>query len=209
MHIYAFGSICRGDLSPESDIDVLALVSGRDWRFDPQRFSIYSYQRMQELWREGNAFAWHLALESRLIFSEDGSDFIGSLEMPAAYARAHTDCARFRDIFLSSFLAIRNGSPSLVFELSTVFLAIRNLATCYSLAKLAKPTFARDSARRLGAKSLQISEEVYGLLMNSRLLSTRGVGDDIGKVDMKSLELELQKCHLWIDERCQEVTGCG
>lgn len=43
MHIYAFGSICRGEVDSFSDIDMLAIVSGRDERFNPRDYSIYSY----------------------------------------------------------------------------------------------------------------------------------------------------------------------
>lgn len=107
MHIYAFGSICRGDLSLESDIDLLALVNEYDSRLNPDKFSIYSYSRMQELWIMGNAFAWHLALESKLIYSEDGKDFIRNLGTPSKYTRVREDLLRFRDIFESSFAAVK------------------------------------------------------------------------------------------------------
>ena len=50
MHIYAFGSMCRGDISIGSDIDLLALVEKHDPRLDPGKFSIYSYKRIGELW---------------------------------------------------------------------------------------------------------------------------------------------------------------
>lgn len=35
MHIYAFGSICRGEVDASSDIDMLAIVNGHDARFRP------------------------------------------------------------------------------------------------------------------------------------------------------------------------------
>jgi nucleotidyltransferase-like protein/YCII-related domain-containing protein len=79
MHIYAFGSICRGEILLGSDIDLLALVDGYETRLDPDIFSLYSYGRVAELWSEGNPFAWHLFLESKLIFTADGSDFLNSL----------------------------------------------------------------------------------------------------------------------------------
>lgn len=209
MHIYAFGSICRGDISVESDIDLLALVQGRDSRLNPDKFSIYSYVRIQELWEDGNAFAWHLYLESRLIYSEDGSDFLEKLGKPSRYLAGPADCARFRDVFESSFKAVQAGSPSLVFELSTIFLALRNLATCYSLAMTDHPTFGRDSARRLGNQSLDISGEVYLLLMQARLLSTRGVGDNIGDIELSIIMPELQQCQVWVHKICNEVKSGG
>lgn len=121
MHIYAFGSICRGDISVDSDIDLLALVKGRDSRLNPDKFSIYSYVRIQKLWDAGNAFAWHLSLESRLIYSEDGSNFLERLGRPSRYPAGPADCARFRDIFESSFKAVQAGSPSLFLSFQQFF----------------------------------------------------------------------------------------
>lgn len=209
MHIYAFGSICRGDLSVESDIDLLALVQAREPRLNPDNFSIYSYKRMTELWAEGNAFAWHLALESKIVYTEDGDDFLKSLGMPSTYTSGAIDCERFRDVFEASFVAIENGTPSLVFELSSVFLAVRNLATCYSLAMMPVPTFGRDSARKLGSNSIPMSEDIYLLLMRARLLSTRGVGQDVGEIDVEKVISELSGCRPWIDALYKEVAYSG
>ncbi len=209
MHIYAFGSICRGDISVDSDVDLLALVEGRDSRLNPEKFSIYSYARILELWKAGNAFAWHLSLESRLIYAADGTDFLKSLGTPSKYSGAVADCLKFRDIFESSFQSVQKGSPSLVFELSTIFLALRNIATCYSLSRMDSPTFGRDSARRLGPRSLEVDENVYSLLMQARLLSTRGAGDSIGDIDLAILLPELKRCRSWIDELCHEVNLNG
>jgi len=209
MHVYAFGSICRGDISVESDIDLLALVKGRDARLDPDKFSIYSYDRIGELWKSGNAFAWHLALESKLIFSEDGNDFISNLGVPSKYEHARSDCKRFQDIFDSAFSSIREGTPSIIFELSTIFLAIRNIATCYSLVKLPDPTFGRDSARRLGDKSISLSDNAYSTLMRARILSTRGIGDDISSIDIHKLMDELVVCRHWMNSLYEEVDNNG
>lgn len=209
MHIYAFGSICRGDISVDSDVDLLALVEGRDSRLDPDKFSIYSYTKIRELWKAGNAFAWHLSLESRLIYAADGSDFLENLGAPSKYSGAIADCLKFRNIFESSFQSVQKGTPSLVFELSTIFLTLRNIATCYSLARTDSPTFGRDSARRLGPRSLVIDENVYSLLMQARLLSTRGAGDSIGDIDLTILIPELKCCRTWIDEICHEVNLNG
>ena len=209
MHIYAFGSICRGDISIDSDIDLLALTEGIDPRFDSNKFSIYSYERICNLWAEGNAFAWHLALESKLIYAEDEQDFFGQLGIPHRYTKGVQDCQRFRQIFLSALTAIHEGTPSLIFELSTIFLAIRNIATCYSLATLPSPTFGRNSARQLGLKSVPISNEYYAILERARLLSTRGVGDDIAILDVSALATELEKCRQWINELCAEAAENG
>ena len=209
MHIYAFGSICRGDVSIDSDVDLLALVEAVDPRLDPSTFSIYSYKRICELWMSGNAFAWHLALESKLIYSEDGANFLNELGEPSKYVSAAEDCRRFRNIFESAFMAVQEGTPSLVFELSTIFLAIRNIATCFSLAMMPSPTFARDSARQLGSKSVPISDSFYSVLMRARLLSTRGYGDDIAAVDAYDVVAELKSCRRWMNKLCVETETNG
>jgi predicted nucleotidyltransferase len=82
VHIYAFGSICRGEIDTKSDIDLLAIVGGNDNHFDTSTYSMYSYNRLTELWLEGNPFAWHLATESKLIYSSDEKDFIKDLGSP-------------------------------------------------------------------------------------------------------------------------------
>jgi hypothetical protein len=176
MHIYAFGSVCRGDISPGSDIDLLAIVEGHDARFDRATYSIYSYKRICELWFEGNPFAWHLSLESRLIFASDLRDFIGSLGVPAPYKNCLNDCKKFSELFhVAHRSAVVNGS-SRVFDLSTIFLGIRNFATCFALGVTSQPNFSRNSARHLNEDSIQISDDAYSILERARILATRGYG---------------------------------
>ena len=46
MHLYAFGSVCRGDINYDLDIDLLALVSGHDARLNPAEvFHLFSCRR--------------------------------------------------------------------------------------------------------------------------------------------------------------------
>ena len=86
-HIYAFGSVCRGEISQDSDVDMLAIVDEYDDRFNTEVFSVYSPERIQTLWSEGNPFAWHLSLEARLLFSTEATDFLSSLGNPNRYQR--------------------------------------------------------------------------------------------------------------------------
>jgi nucleotidyltransferase-like protein len=141
MHIYAFGSVCRGDVTKGSDADLLAIVNGHDSRFDPETFSIYSYERIKELWRQGNPFAWHLALESRLLYSSDQHDFLKGLGNPVKYKECVRDCEKFFALFREASASILSGSNSVVFDLSTIFLSIRNFATCFSLGIGQSPDF--------------------------------------------------------------------
>src|SRR4051812_34750353 len=99
MHIYAFGSICRGEVDVSSDLDLLAIVGAEEARPSMERFSVYRYNRIQELWSEGHPFAWHLHREAKAIFLGDGADFLASLSRPSPYRAIRADCAKLYDIF--------------------------------------------------------------------------------------------------------------
>ncbi|MGH8521696.1 MAG: nucleotidyltransferase domain-containing protein [Gammaproteobacteria bacterium] len=181
-HFYAFGSICRGETDPASDIDLLACISTPRPEIDPKKFSIYTYERIEQLWREGNPFAWHLHLESRLIFSSDGSNFLVGLGVPSTYARASEDCMKFRKLFSESYHALTQSSNSVVFHLSCMFLATRNFATCYSFAT-GQPIFSRKSPLLIDRK-LPISDGIFDVFARARILSTRGYGPLISESEV-------------------------
>jgi hypothetical protein len=207
MHIYAFGSVCRGEIDRQSDIDLLAVVDSLEPRFDPAIFSIYSYRRLRELWAEGNPFAWHLALESRLLFASNELDFIQNLGLPARYARALADCHKFRALFHDAVRGFAASRGSRVFELSTIFLAVRNIATCFSLGKCAAPVFGRDSAHSLGSHSLSMEPVAYDLLVRARVLSTRGSGLALSNEDFAMAEITFPLISDWMDGLVSEASA--
>jgi hypothetical protein len=205
MHIYAFGSICRGDVTPGSDIDLLAITDGDDPRFDLATYSRYSYARLRALWQEGNPFAWHLSLESRLLFAEDNMDFLGSLGPPHAYQRVVADCDKFARLFRTARAAISAGTNSIVFELSTIFLAIRNIATCFSLGFIQCADFSRRSALHLGSQSLSIDPVVFEALERARVLSTRGVGEGISDDELPRITASFGGIEAWMNALCAQT----
>lgn len=199
MHIYAFGSVCRGDVSLNSDIDLLAITDGHDSRFDPNHYSIYSYKRINELWQEGNPFAWHLALESKLLFSSDQNDYLKSLGDPACYGNCVGDCEKFYALFCDARTSIAANPDSRVFDLSTIFLSVRNIASCFSLGVTEHPSFSRDSATRLEAFSIKISTGAYQVLESARMLCTRGHGSNISTAEVNIAISELDEIDRWMD----------
>lgn len=198
MHLYAFGSICRGEVELASDVDLLALVDGMDARFDPMVYSIYSYKRISKLWEEGSPFAWHLWRESQLIHGDDGKDWLRERGSPAAYPSARKHCLRFYAIFSGASAALNGPTPSAVFELSTVFLAMRNFATCYSLGFLEVPDFSRRSPQRIGALSVGIPDEEFRLFERARLLCTRGSGRALDVEEVQLARGALARIELWM-----------
>lgn len=198
MHIYAFGSISRGDIQADSDVDLLAIVDGFDSRFSSDTYSIYSYSRLRDLWLEGNPFAWHLSLESKLVFSSNNEDYLKSLGLPSRYHNCARDCHKFYSLFREAVESIYAHPNSRVFDLSTVFLGIRNIATCYSLGKADQPVFSRDSALCLGKSSLVITNEAYDIFLRSRILCTRGYGTNITDQDFQIAASQFDTINDWM-----------
>ncbi|MGF6770618.1 hypothetical protein P3T18_003097 [Paraburkholderia sp. GAS199] len=185
MHIYAFGSVCRGEIDFGSDVDLLACTDGPASHIDPQKYSIYRYERLRAIWEEGNPFAWHLHLESKLLFSSDGLDFLTRLGQPAPYRAASADLDKFARLFERSHHELQNSSNSAVFHLSCMFLGVRNYATCYSLSS-GHPVFSRNSPLMV-QPTLQIDPAAYSILARARLLSTRGHGENILPQDVSAV----------------------
>jgi hypothetical protein len=205
MHIYAFGSICRGEIRANSDVDLLVIEGGDSSQYDPDVYSIYSYERIRELWDEGNPFAWHLSLESRLLFSSDEQDFLQTLGNPAAYRYCKRDCERFFALFREARASLTTGGKSRVFDLSTIFLSIRNLATCFALGVTGRPDFSRSSALRLGANSVPLSPKTYQVLERARVLCTRGHGEKIADEEINSALGQLDKVYDWMSKLVEEA----
>ena len=209
MHIYVFGSLCRGEVGFGSDVDMLAITEGFDSRFDPDAFSIYSYNRVRQLWKEGNPFAWHLATEAKLIFASDGRNFLADIGSPAPYKQCAQDCQKFFRVYERAIGAIKSGGCNRVFELSTVFLAVRNFATCFSLGVTNVPNFSRQSAKRMGERSLSISDRTYQLLERSRILSTRGTGRMVQLEELDACLNEISGIACWMNELLTEIPTNG
>lgn len=201
-HIYAFGSVCRGEVDPSSDIDLLACLSKPQQEYDSEKFSIYNYDRIQELWLEGNPFSWHLHLESKLIYSSDGSDFLYNLGEPSSYSKALEDCRKFRLLFLESYRSLMHSSISTVFHLSCMFLATRNFATCYSLGK-GKPIFSRLSPLQLEQK-LSVADKDFDIYTRARILSTRGYGSVISDSEIEQSKSIAPVIIDWMNELIHE-----
>jgi len=198
VHIYAFGSVCRGEVDASSDIDMLAIVNGYDYRFNPSDYSVYSYERIHDLWEQGNPFAWHLFLESKLVYSQDDIDYLKSIGEPSTYKSGITDCEKFREIFLSAKESIDSSVLTEIFDLSSVFLAVRNFATCYSLHSDIAPDFSRNSARNLSANSIPIDDSTYSLFERARVLCTRGLGEILSPAEIDKAKITLDEIDSWM-----------
>lgn len=200
---YAFGSICRGEIDRSSDVDLLACITGPDSDIDTDKFSVYQHDRLEGLWAEGNPFAWHLHLESRLLFSSNGIDFIASLGVPSAYKAGAEDCDKFARLFSDSLDQLSMTRVNATFNLSCMFLGIRNLATCYSLWR-GHPIFSRRSPLLIDAP-LNIDEEAFGVFTRARVLSTRGIGDALLEEEVMLALSAAPAIQAWMSQLLAEV----
>lgn len=198
MHIYLYGSLCRGEVEPGSDVDLLALVNGPDARFDPLVYSVYPYARLRELWAEGNPFAWHLFKESRLVFAEDGVDFVRDLGQPGPYVGWGADSVKFCQLYRAAVDVIAVRRDTTVFELATMFLAVRNLAICYSLQDGTSPVFSRRAYEKLGSDSLCLDSRSSRILDDARILSSRGIGAKPSEDDVAHVLSHLAEIDQWM-----------
>lgn len=204
MHFYAFGSICRGEVDRSSDIDLLACITGPNPDLDTDKFSVYQHDRLRGLWAEGNPFAWHLHLESRLLFSSDGVDFIDSLGVPAGYKAGAEDCDKFARLFSESLDQLSKTRVNATFNLSCMFLGTRNFATCYSLWR-GRPVFSRKSPLLIDTP-LDVDEEAFGVLTRARVLSTRGIGDALSDEDVMLALRVAPAIQAWMSQLLVEVS---
>ena len=205
MHFYAFGSICRGEVDRSSDVDLLACITGPNPDIDTDKFSVYQHDRLGCLWAEGNPFAWHLHLESRLLFSSNGVDFIASLGVPSAYKAGAEDCDKFAQLFSDSLDQLSMTRVNATFNLSCMFLGIRNLATCYSLWR-GHPVFSRRSPLLIDAP-LSIDEDAFGVLTRARVLSTRGIGDALSNEEVMLALRAAPSIQTWMSQLLAEIRG--
>jgi hypothetical protein len=197
MHIYAFGSICRGEIAPGSDIDLLAITSGGTNKLSRSMFSIYSHSKIRRIWKEGNPFAWHLHLESRLIHSSDETNFINALGPPTAYTNAREDCERFLKVYRQASSSLHNDHDSVIFDLSAAFLGLRNFSTCYLLGR-GRPDFSRGAALNLMTEMPPIDVRIYRFLERARLLCTRGYGVALASTEIAQTIEALPKLEEWM-----------
>jgi hypothetical protein len=168
-------------------------------------YSIYSYKRIQELWGEGNPFAWHLSLESRLLFSSDENDYLKALGSPKPYKQCVRDCEKFLALFREGYGSVAAGKPSTVFDFSTIFLSIRNLASCFSLGVMNRPDFSRNSAHCLGTRSIPLSQDSYRVLERARILCTSGQGTNITAEEINTTVRRLNEVSQWMNNLIDEA----
>lgn len=172
--LYVFGSVARGEVSPTSDIDILVIPFTSDRSLFPAEWSIYSPELVEDYFRKGRLFAWHLYLEAQCIFTPNKTSFLDALGAPAPYSTMAQDILELEILLKEAIEEIKSGTNSLVYELGIVYTAVRDIAMSASWALLKTPSFSRRAPYELPVPC-PLSFMSYENAMLARHCSTRGV----------------------------------
>ena len=86
-----------------------------------------------------------------------------------------------------------------MFDLSSSFLSIRNISTCFALGVLGEPLFSRQAALQLPAEfQLPISNDSYRILERARILCTRSMGVDITDSEARFVLSQCETINRWM-----------
>lgn len=194
--IYVFGSITRGDVTPTSDIDVLVVPLSEDRSRFPAGWSIYSPSLIEEYFRKGRLFAWHLHSEARCIYSPNAKPFLDTLGQPASYSTMEKDLDELESLLSEALAEIRAKTNSLVYELGIAYTAIRDIAMSASWALLDQPCFSRNAPYLLPIQCPVPATAYHGAML-ARHSSTRGFDVDF---DLDEISQELERAPLvnWV-----------
>jgi predicted nucleotidyltransferase len=200
-----FGSHARGESDAGSDIDVLLVVESpdihtediaHDLNLGPKAdISIYTANRIEQMFLQGHLFAWHLYLESMPYSSDCREDWFKALGAPSAYRDGNSDIDEFLHT-LEEAIASFEGGNNIIFEAGICHLACRNLGLFLSHAHCGRPDFSRYSALNLQSEAkLHLSKEAYDQLVLCRRISKRGLS--IEGLCIKTLSQSIQTIAAW------------
>ncbi len=176
--IYVFGSVTRGEIAPTSDIDVLVFpFAGERSRF-PSGWSVYSPALIEEYYRKGRLFAWHLHLEAQCVYSPNATPYLDTIGPPATYSTMSQDVDDLEDLLIEALAEIRAKTKSIVYELGIAYTAIRDIAMSASWVFFDQPCFSRNAPYVLPFPC-PLPVAAYHSAMLARHSSTRGIDTDI------------------------------
>lgn len=176
MWIYIFGSLSRGEIDANSDVDTLCICQPNEKSLTPNKMQSYSETYLKEMFNNGELFAHHLYLESKLVYSSDGVDLIRKLGKPAAYNNWEGDFESFINVALFSINEILTKGQT-VFRKGLLYMSLRDIAMIYSQIKMNTPNFSKYSPYHIDI-SLDVDADEYESLRLCRISSTRGTSNE-------------------------------
>lgn len=177
MWIYVFGSICRGEIDINSDVDTLCICAPNEISLAPNQMQSYSIAFLEEIFKNGDLFAHHLYHESKLIYSSDGDDVIRNIGKPAPYGQWEEDFQSFIDVANFAINEILTKGQT-VFRKGILYMSLRDIAMIYSNIKMKISNFSKYSPYQIDIP-LDVETDEYEALRLCRISSTRGIRNEI------------------------------
>jgi hypothetical protein len=210
---YIFGSTARGDRDERSDLDILAIVRDGGGKVDvgqisnilPDRLksqelsiSWYGLNRLNEMFSNGELFAWHLHQETIPIFEVE--PIIQRMGIPAPYTGSVDDICSFQNILCGIPTQVSEWPDNAVYEIGLIYVCLRNIAMAASWSLAPRPDFSRYSPFNLqGLRELPITRAEYELAMTCRMAGQRGMSPPLAANDQMAQDI-YGRLSPWIEE---------
>ncbi|MDC8829719.1 nucleotidyltransferase domain-containing protein [Alteromonas gilva] len=204
---YVFGSLVSGDFDSGSDVDVL-VVSDDEHVSCPQNWSVYTKSGIRRLYEKGTLFAWHLYQDSVPVGSETRKyDFLREIGPPASYDSAPSEISELKNIVVSSLSELLDNTPSSVFEVGLIAVAVRDIAMAASIFINGKFNFSKFAPFELSQLSLDIPRPLYLTMLNCRRSTVRGETLSDNENPANELLKHRKSIIRWIDEVATKIAG--
>jgi hypothetical protein len=211
--VYIFGSVARGQHDSRSDLDLLAIVRDGFGKVDEEDvlshvpahlislkagISWYGQNRIVEMYKNGELFAWHLHAETTPLFEKQ--PFLTSLGKPMPYTEAAEDLRSFQNVMRGIPGQLKINEHNAVYEAGLVYVCLRNIAMAASSFLCAKPDFSRYSPFLLNdVDPCPISKAEYETTMACRMAGQRGLSPPSG-VDSEFALNIFTRVEPWVEE---------
>jgi predicted nucleotidyltransferase len=186
-----FGSVARQDCDEDSDMDLciicddinfkrlqfLRKIIASKYNLDEKSICVYSKSVFKEIVLKGSLFAWHLKLESKLIYLRKGEKIFSEklFEDIVPYVDYSKDLELYRLLLNDSKKSIRDNGIN-EFDLAQLFTIARNtcMLLCYykGMPKFGRKDVYLTLLKRYKSK-FPIKRMVYNALLNWKLCYSR------------------------------------
>ncbi|MCG2580128.1 MAG: hypothetical protein KA296_04540 [Marinobacter sp.] len=206
--IYAFGSIVSGDFDDGSDTDILVIEAPCDDNLYPTDWSVYTRERINELYRRGTLFSWHIHLEATPLYSASGRGYLESLGPPAPYTQAKNEIAALKSLAEVALSELAAGTPSSIYELGILGVALRDIGMAASKPLNGNFCFSKKAPYFLKGIELPIKQSDYRHLINCRRATTRGHQVDYDHSQRLQIVALTDVILAWCGKVFTQVSGC-
>lgn len=201
--IYIFGSIVTGKVDSGSDVDILVVEDNPSIEQYPSSWSVYSVARIREIFEQGTLFSWHLYLDALPLNLKTDVGILQELGPPKIYGRiqAVNEIDELIVISRGALRELNNGTPSDIYELGLVGLAIRDIAMAASKFMTGEFCFSKYSPFENECINSPILLEEYKYLIDCRRSTTRGASTVLSE----SIRLSIIDKSKGILDWCQNI----